>query len=313
LEAILKRYAQDLSVTIQYTEVKSAQTLRNLHPECEVFIGADGAHSLIRREIFGDEYSILKDLHHVVELKYEVAGSTRSLDILTEHYRSIKLMPSSVFEYVGRERDSLTPITLRFFVAKDVYDRIGDVSFKDPVTIENYQQRLPPTLSESINLYLTIRKELLGDDPMFSTMKLGKLTLSVYGSASFSRSSNRANWYLVGDAAMGVPFFRSLNAGLLCGSRLAQLLSHSSEAVRDYNSYASRRLFIEQARARIKSAGVHLHAAFVRASSVVPWQVNKWRRKEVEHYMQQLYEDEASAEFDTPPGTAFLKKHPSSD
>jgi 2-polyprenyl-6-methoxyphenol hydroxylase-like FAD-dependent oxidoreductase len=304
LEAIFKQYAQELGVLIHYSEVKSANTLRDEHPECEVFVGADGAHSVIRRQIFGDEYRIRKDLHHVVELKYEVAGRTRPLDILTEHYRSIKLMPSSVFEYVGRERNSLTPITLRFFVAKNVYDQMGTASFKHPVTIENYQQRLPPTLSESINLYLTIRKELLGDDPMFSTMRLGKLTLSIYGSTSFSASCNHAYWYLAGDAAMGVPFFRSLNAGLLCGARLAQLLSHSSEALREYNSYASRRLFIEQARARVKSAGIHLHAAFVRASSLVPWQVNKWRRKEIEHYMQQLYESEASADSDAPAGAA---------
>jgi hypothetical protein len=37
----------------------------------------------------------------------------------------------------------------------------------------------------------------------------------------------------------------------------------------------------------------------------VPWQVNKWRRKEIEHYMQQLYEDEASADSDAPEGAAL--------
>jgi 2-polyprenyl-6-methoxyphenol hydroxylase-like FAD-dependent oxidoreductase len=292
LEATLRRYAECLGIAIHYEEVKSTRTLRERHPDCQRFIGADGAHSLVRREIFDNEYSVKKDLHFVAELKYDVAGKTRPLDLLTEQYKSLKLMPHSVFEYIGRERDSLTPITLRFFIDRDVYNAIGEATFKAPVTVENYRQKLPPKLSRAINLYLTIRKELLGDDPVFSTMKLGTLTLGVYGSATFAKRRDGAEWYLVGDAAMGVPFFRSLNAGLLCGSKLAQLLSLSSDLAVDYNVHASRRLAIEHARARLKSVGVNLHAAFVRASAVVPWQVNRWRRQDIEHYMQRLYEDE---------------------
>ncbi|MFY7913960.1 MAG: hypothetical protein ACOVPA_04765, partial [Rubrivivax sp.] len=293
LESTLRRYAEALGIVIRYEEIKSTQALRERHPDCQRFVGADGAHSLVRREIFEDEYSVKKDLHFVAELKYDVVGRTRPLDLLTEQYRSLKLMPHSVFEYVGRERDSLTPITLRFFIDQDVYNAIGKATFKSPVTVENYREKLPPKLSKAINLYLTIRKELLGDDPMFSTMKLGTLTLGVYGSATFAKRREGAEWYLVGDAAMGVPFFRSLNAGLLCGSKLAQLLSYGSELAVDYNSYARRRLAIEHFRARLKSAGLNLHTAFVRASAVVPWQVNRWRRQDIEHYMQRLYEDEA--------------------
>lgn len=295
LEEILKRYAETLGVRIQYDEIKSAASLNESYPACKTFIGADGAHSLIRREIFNNDYALLKDLQYIVELKYDVVGKTKPLDVLTAHYRSIKIIPHAVFEYVGREKEGYTPITLRFFVPKDVYDDLGEASFKNPVTIENYKQKLPTSFAEMINVYLTIRKEILGDDPMFSSMRLSKLTLSVYGAARFAAYKDGAEWYLVGDAAMGVPYFRSLNAGFLCGSKFAQLWSEKNDAVERYTYYGRRRLLIEYMYARTKNFALRLHTLYIRVSAIVPWQVNKWRDDEVRHYMENLYSDDTIA------------------
>ena len=292
LEAALKRHAQALGVDIRYEAIKACGDIASFQPDCRTVIGADGAHSLVRREVFQDRLRFSKELQHIVELKYEVAGKTRPLGILTDHYKSIKLIPCNVFEHIGRERDSLTPVTLRFFVSKKIYDAIGEATFKSPVTINDYRAKLPDAFAQSINFYLTVRKELLGDAPLFSTMKLGKLTLSAYGTQSFAQRVNAVDWFLVGDAALGVPYFRSLNAGLLCASRLAQLCANAPDAVDAYNAYGTRRLWLEYARASVKNLGLKLYSSFIRTSALVPWQVNKWHDREIRHYMKQLYQDQ---------------------
>jgi len=46
----------------------------------------------------------------------------------------------------------------------------------------------------------------------------------MYSAREFVVRSGTRAWFLVGDAAMGVPYFRALNSGLILGSRLAQIL-----------------------------------------------------------------------------------------
>ncbi len=292
LEELLKQHAIGLGAEIRYTEIPSANVLKSMYPSCGAFIAADGAHSLIRKEIFSNQLDINKDLQFVIELKYDVSGPTKALNIFTDHYRSVKLLKYPVLEYVGRNANGTTPITLRFFVPEHVYVEVGEASFKDPITVENYQKRLTKSLSDEVNTYLTIRKSILGDRPVFDSMKLSKLKLSVYGAKNFGKTEKNAKWFLVGDAAMGMPYFRSLNAGLLCGSVLAKLLSNRTDVIAAYNHFARKRLKNEYCMALIKNMLLTLYIKYIRASAVVPWQVNKWSGNKVRHYMQNLYNEE---------------------
>jgi 2-polyprenyl-6-methoxyphenol hydroxylase-like FAD-dependent oxidoreductase len=46
------------------------------------------------------------------------------------------------------------------------------------------------------------------------------------------RRENKA-WFLVGDAAMGVPYFRALNSGMMLGSRVAMLMASNRGVSQD--------------------------------------------------------------------------------
>lgn len=58
-------------------------------------------------------------------------------------------------------------------------------------------------------------------------------------------------YFLTGDAAMAVPYFRALNSGFVLSSRLAYILNISNNPVNMYNNYR----------------GVHKNAEFFLAQS----------------------------------------------
>jgi predicted proteasome-type protease len=48
--------------------------------------------------------------------------------------------------------------------------------------------------------------------------KLIYVPISVYSACSFAESISQIPYFIVGDAAYGVPYFKSLNSNLLCGT-----------------------------------------------------------------------------------------------
>ena len=58
-------------------------------------------------------------------------------------------------------------------------------------------------------------------------VKISKLILSVYSAKKFAILNEKEDkcWFITGDAAMGVPYFRTLNSGMILSSRLSQILN----------------------------------------------------------------------------------------
>jgi len=72
---------------------------------------------------------------------------------------------------------------------------------------------------------MNAKKILLGEERVPGSEKITALNLSVYCSAEVATIEDGRAYFLVGDAAFGVPFFRALNNGLMCGSKLAHSLA----------------------------------------------------------------------------------------
>lgn len=60
---------------------------------------------------------------------------------------------------------------------------------------------------------------------MENSERIGSITLSTYKANNVVKRHNGRSWALVGDAALGVPYFRSANAGLKCDTKLSKLLA----------------------------------------------------------------------------------------
>ena len=289
LEKALKNYAEALGIKVSYETIEDPAALMAKHPECKRFIAADGAHSKMRRALLGEDAVDDLPLQHVVEIKYEAEGRAGRLGDLKGGYRTNKLLSHMAFEYVGKEKNGKTPVTLRFFLDKKTYDVLPQASFKDPLTLGD--KRLPETLAKDIRTYMNVRKAKAGETYAEGSAKISKLTLSMYAAKKFALVTDGGQgWFFVGDAAMGVPYFRALNSGMIVGSQLALILTRdllSTKAkVASYNGIRPLDIQYEFNLARGKDLGLNIYDAFRRMRADAPLQTNKWDDQEAEAFQE---------------------------
>jgi 2-polyprenyl-6-methoxyphenol hydroxylase-like FAD-dependent oxidoreductase len=222
-EVALQRYARDLGVDICVERIAGACDVQARHPECALFIAADGAHSPLRGELFGADAFESTTLQHLVEMKCEertAGGPVPRLDA-TQMLRLNRGMCHPAAEYVGRTMDGVAPITLRLFLSAAEYARLPAMSFKVPHPLG--APGLPESVERDLQIYLATRIAF-GGDLVPGSERVTKLQLNSYAAKRFAIMRGEVAWFLVGDAAMGVPYFRALNGGLMLASRLAQII-----------------------------------------------------------------------------------------
>ncbi|MBI2234810.1 MAG: hypothetical protein HYU57_07515 [Micavibrio aeruginosavorus] len=285
LEQAEKTYATDLGIEIVYEKIADPYALMLAHPEARYFIAGDGARSLMREQLLGADSIRNFPQQYIVEAKYQAHGHAGELGFLQDHYKANKILSNMAFEYVGRERNGTTPVTLRFFVDRETYDALPEMGFKDPFPLSD--PRIPEALAQDIKTYMNVRKEKAHENFCESSDRLGKLTLSCYAAKKFGIATPDRPWFLVGDAAMGVPYFRSLNAGMIIGSQLAFILTRDisdKNKVRAYNACRPLDIAWEFTSARTKNMGLKLYDAFRGVSAEVPWEVVRWDRETVRRF-----------------------------
>lgn len=281
LEAALSSYARDLGVRTTYQKIDDPAMAMALHHDCRLFVAADGAHSQMREKLMGSSALREYPLQYVAEVKYQAAGPTGKLEFLGDNYFANKKIPHMIFEYVGREKEGVTPVTLRAFMDRKTYEAMPEASFKKPLSLEG--GALPQSLADSIQTYMDVRQLRAGEEAIQQSIKISKLTLSMYAARRFARMEDDRAWFLAGDAAMGVPYFRSLNAGFFVGSQLSYILSRESlsgrNKVRAYNAVRPFDVAWEFTTARSKDILLTAYNDFRTLSADVPWEFMTWDEK----------------------------------
>lgn len=148
-----------------------------------------------------------------------------------------------VVESVGKEQDGETPVALRFILDKATYDSIPEATFKAPLKMSgtyisdpekqlcSFRGNQIGPFENEIRKFQDLREKLTGENRVHDSELVSKVKLSQYASKQFAvtTASNdnerRAGWFFVGDAAMGVPFYRSINAGLTLAGKLGPILA----------------------------------------------------------------------------------------
>lgn len=222
LEETLRSHAVRSGIVISNLWVQSPAQLEALHPECNRFIAADGAHSRMRESLLGSDGVHDLPLQRVVEVKYDVPGRAAKAGTLVEQVRTSHALRYLAFAYVGKPSNETTPITLRVFVDDATYEALGQASFNQPLALTS--STVPAALRQDIAKLMQARCGDSNEAIEHEAVRLTKLTLSMYSARQFVVRRDARAWFLVGDAAMGVPYFRALNSGLILGSRLAQIL-----------------------------------------------------------------------------------------
>lgn len=224
LESLLLDYARELGIIIDYQPVTSCRALCDQYPDTEIIIGSDGSHSVIHKEIFNHEYQIQKTLQYIAEIKYEVSGGARYLNTLVESIFANAYAKHLVSEFIGKEKDGKTPVSLRIFIDENVYAQMKEATFKNPFNLSK-PDKIEASLYKSIEAWLIAREEMTKEKRIVGSERISVTNLPVYASQDFYKKHENKHVFLVGDAAFGVPYFRSLNNGILCSSQLAKVIS----------------------------------------------------------------------------------------
>jgi len=293
IEEKLAKLAAELEIVVR----KNAQVTEPGTLRAKVIVGADGARSVVRKKIFG-KMAVEQDLRYIVEVKYEVEGQGKALNLVKEAYPTLKMMGAIAQEHVSKVRDGKTQVTLRLFVDKEKYEEVNRMgaSFQNPLSLDNEELRYSE-LWNNIMAWLNVKKTK-GENRVPNSERITVTRLGVYASEKVVHEVDGRIYCLVGDAAFGVPFFRSLNNGLLCGTqlskRIVQALGPKPEGISEklsgslsagpwtqYSVYVGTLRRTEILWARFKSFFLSILLWFVQISAQVPWQMNYWSEAEV--------------------------------
>jgi 2-polyprenyl-6-methoxyphenol hydroxylase-like FAD-dependent oxidoreductase len=262
-EDILKDHCAKLGIGVTYEKIEMPQDIMRRHPECNIFIAADGARSPMRTALLGADSVVKRDLLHSVDVKYDVKGQAEYLKEPT--YDKIDMV---VVETIGREENGTSSVALRFLVNEEIYNEIPDATFKKPLSVRETSPGFVPRLWEFQNL----RKQFTNEERVQDSERITKIKLSQYASKKFAVTvdddTRKAGWFFVGDAAMGLPFYRSINSGLLLGSQLGAIIAGNdfSPALKTqaYNALRPFKLAREFGTVAAKLSGLNAYRNFVR-------------------------------------------------
>ncbi len=253
LEDALVSVAAGLGIKISNCTAAPLRELWTQYPQALAIIGSDGARSGVRTAMASvvgvpAPLSFERSLQHFLEVKYKVYGTGVALDMKQHVIPLLMRMPHVGIEYVGKPKadDSVgdaktttSSVSFRVVINRFDFARIRDSgkgTFKNPLDINADGDRalLGPDLAESVLVWLRAKVDLVGERVVPGSLLIAPIDLCVYCSSVLSVPSTYEAkedvalapiWnLLVGDAAFGVPFFRALNNGLICGAQLAKTI-----------------------------------------------------------------------------------------
>lgn len=295
IEGTLEQKAHDLGVTIlKGVSVDDPSKLQSQFPNARVFVGADGARSLMREHICDDRYQFNVTHQHIINVHYKIEPAkpkkTKLIVEAYQKYRRIKFANYIIAENRKELPDGNFAINLQIFIDQATYDCMTDATFKKPYYFETDMEKIPDTLKDIlIRWWGTEEGTILQDED--SKNKLTVIKLSSYLAKKTHQQSINPNTgeetltVIVGDALAAFPFFRAINNGFLHSTKLVKCIEEGfqknsfSAPMQSYSNYAFRRGVTELIKALAKSFMLTLSHVWIRASNLVPWNTIKLSRK----------------------------------
>ncbi len=248
MEEGLTACAHGLGVTILKGKAADPKLLQQEYPKAKLFIGADGAKSAMRRELFGDAYKFNTPLQYLVQVQYQIKtpeaeqkrpGFFRKLMGSVSSYTKQKFAGHLITQIIRPQENGQSQVTLRIFVTKKTYEAMADAVFSNPYYFETDLNKVPSSLKKTLIKWWGAQKdqEIIGD--VEKANKITVIPLASYAAKEPFKMVEKerdpddsVGLGLVGDASQGYPFFRAINNGLLLGTRLAQCTGRAFEALK---------------------------------------------------------------------------------
>lgn len=235
LQKTFLEFAKKLGIIIEYQTVDDCFLLQDTYPGARAFCGTDGSHSIVHKQVFNGEYQHKSNMRYICEVKYDVKGKTKPLNLFTQVIPVHAYANHLVSEFVGKEREGNTPVSIRIFIDEATYLHMKKATFKNPYKINSESENdYDPKLLTTIKAWLAARETFAKESRVENSEKVTVTNLPVYASNSFVAAVNDVSWALLGDSAIGVPYFRSLNNGLLCASEYAKCVDAYLRNIKEF-------------------------------------------------------------------------------
>lgn len=227
LESKLAELAEKVGVAIlKNREISNPKEDLKPFTLAKVIVGADGAHSIMRQQVTGEDavksFLYQKELHYIADLTYPEVKSPIGF------FEKISVN-SAVGNFIYEiHSNKAKKTTLRTFIDAHSFAKMKQATRKTPENV--YSDVVVETVRQEFLRFLKTKYGSKLDD--FIDLKAATVTttmLGTYISKKMVKHENGQTWCLVGDAAFGVPFFKSLNNGLVSGTRLAKIIAASFE------------------------------------------------------------------------------------
>ncbi len=234
LQAILLNALEPHHVDIEYTKVEP-DTLHSqifmTYPNVKLVLGADGVKSTINQTLFPPDNQYKQVFDYLLVLRYEVTGAVNAdFNHELKLYEQMSHLGIIASEIIGKTVDNKTPVTLQIVISKEDYEPLQSASFKEPITLKNLHHQDKKTLSHGLETFVTNylaqlswRKGILSDSIKISAIEAP--ATAVKQVFICNESTHQVPVVLIGDASLGLSYFKGLNAGLESTAKLLEMLS----------------------------------------------------------------------------------------
>lgn len=326
IEDELAKCAHNLGVKILRDTTVDPKTLQEQFPTARVFVGADGARSTVRKELFGD-YKFNTPLQYIAQVQYLIKtpsdmvidSSVQKIKESAQNYKKQKFSGHIITESIRREGDGLSRVTLHVFLNEKTYWEMTDATFGNPYYFEKDLDKVPDVLRDTLIKWWGSNKELEIVTDVEKKNKISVIPLASYASKDVFKVVEKNNdpddqviTALVGDASQAFPFFRAINNGFILGTHLAQCIADAfanlnkaneqhgnsnrtekkerarifASSFNSYSRYSTLRAYIERTRAFMKNLFIILSDFWLKLSAETPWQSVKFSEQEKEKNYQ---------------------------
>lgn len=243
LQETFKDLATNLGVEIQTQEVNAdniADQIKKYNPE--LIIGADGTHSVVNAQLFPDGNRINYEIDYAMQVRLEIDGDAeKSLDQTIQFYQRLAHHGIIATEQVGRPdpKTGKTPVTMQIIIPKEDYELLNSLELKpnarNPIKpFEGLEVRdIPPHLLTFIDNYIYERLKISDNkiSPDSIRISVNELPASKVAETYTRYKNNKLNSdtfvSLNGDSALGLSYFKGLNAGLEASAKFLDVMRDS--------------------------------------------------------------------------------------
>jgi 2-polyprenyl-6-methoxyphenol hydroxylase-like FAD-dependent oxidoreductase len=253
LERIFKKLAEDSGVKIIIEEVKKdsiKEQINNHAANPKLIIGADSTHSVVSSSLFPEGNQVKHEFDYALQLRYDIVGDDKASSVNTIPFLQMMARCNLIaHEHVGHFADGKSPVTMQIIISKQNYKQLEPAKSKTPVKLFRNESTalsthdltyddIPEDLKRFIDKY--IEEKIKSCQKHGDTIDKTSIRISVnelpatHAKQIFNNKPTPV--LLAGDAALGLSYFKGLNAGLEATAKFFSLIGPAIEEERFFNN-----------------------------------------------------------------------------